>query len=482
MARSPETAEKRSRRPAPSGAWLLFAATLLLFAAVVAWPGAAGAAAKLPDSRRVAIEGVKGPGPASYDRVWVRKYGAPDPSCVLVLVPGSPAGQGGFGWVAADIAKRVDGLAVWAMDRRSNALEDTAPFRSGDAGDALPYYFGGAPFDGRRFDPVDAEQAPWARRWGAAMTLGDLRRVIKAASDGGRRCVILGGHSFGALEVPAYAAWDFNGRPGFRDLDGLVLIDGGLFNAFGSLLSANGFPPFANVGEAKARIAALQTETPFNSDEGGGIPEWQVGVVPEMVCDYALEQPDAPSALQAGGFGALILTDPPPFPITNEAFAGLFDKQALGDQGARLGHLATAGSPRGWNDGSYASVARYCSTFTQEPGNGLEWYFPVRLEIDLAQGMEQMVPNATTRYLGLRPKHLSEIDTPLYVLETKLSDGGVLRAAHKFVRRSSIRKATLVAAPRMSHYDPLMDVPAKNRFVKTVVPFLKRSMRAGDGP
>jgi hypothetical protein len=480
MGRSPERAEKRQQGPAGLGARLLFAAVL---AAVVAaaWPGAAAAATSVPDSRRVAIEGVKGPGPASYDRVWVRKYGPRNPSCVLVLVPGSPAGQGGFGWVAGDIAKRVDGLAVWAMDRRSNALEDTAPFRRGTAGDTLPYYFGGAPFEGRHFEPVDADQAPWARRWGAAMTLGDLRRVVLAASDGGRRCVILGGHSFGALEVPAYAAWDFHGKPGFRDLDGLVMIDGGLFNAFGDLLKQDGFAPFANVGEAKARIEALQTETPFNSDEGGGIPEWQVGVVPEIVCDYALEQPDAPSALQTGGFGDLILTEPPPFPVTNEAFAGLFNKQALGDQGARLGHLATSGDPRGWNDGSYSSVARFCSTFTQEPGNGMEWYFPVRLEIDLAQGMEQMVPNATTRYLGLRPQHLSEIDTPLYVLETKLSDGGVLRAAHKFVRKSQIRNPTLVDAPRMNHYDPLMDVPAKNKFVKTVVPFLKRSMRRSEG-
>ena len=38
----------------------------------------------------------------------------------------------------------------------------------------------------------------------------------------------LGGHSAGASTAVAYAAWDFAGRPGFRDLSGLVLIDGGL--------------------------------------------------------------------------------------------------------------------------------------------------------------------------------------------------------------------------------------------------------------
>ena len=36
----------------------------------------------------------------------------------------------------------------------------------------------------------------------------------------------MGGHSLGGSIATAYATWDFNGRPGGRDLSGLVLIDG----------------------------------------------------------------------------------------------------------------------------------------------------------------------------------------------------------------------------------------------------------------
>ena len=38
---------------------------------------------------------------------------------------------------------------------------------------------------------------------------------------------MLGGHSLGGSIATAYATWDFGGRAGGDDLDGLVLIDGG---------------------------------------------------------------------------------------------------------------------------------------------------------------------------------------------------------------------------------------------------------------
>ena len=164
------------------------------------------------DAPRVAIQGGHAAGPASYDRLWVRKYGPKDPRCVMVAVPGSPAGQGGFGWIAHAIAARVPGLAVWAVDRRPNAFEDVSAFGSGTPNQALGYYLGGQPFDGKHFEPVQPDQAGFVRKWGASVALRDLRHVIRGARAGGRRCVIVAGHSFGGLMVPSYAAWDFNGR------------------------------------------------------------------------------------------------------------------------------------------------------------------------------------------------------------------------------------------------------------------------------
>ena len=106
----------------------------------------------------------------------------------------------------------------------------------------------------------------------------------------------------------------------------------------------------------------------------------------------------------------------------------------------------------------------------------MEWYFPIRFEIDLAQGMQQMRPNPITRFLGLRPFSPRPDRQPPLRDPDELSDGGVLRAAHKLVRKSRIEHPTLIDASNMHHYDPLMDVPAHNRFLKTVVPFLERTI------
>lgn len=448
------------------------AATIVILAA---GSGVAGASTGAQPPR-VSIQGSNAPGPARYDQVWVRKYGPRDPQCVMVMVPGSPAGQGGFSLIAREAAARVPGLGVWTLDRRPNAFEDVSAFARGTPGQALGYYLGGESFEGKRFQPVNASQTPFARKWGASVTLRDLHRVIEQARDGGRRCVVLAGHSFGALIAPAYASWDFGGRAGFRDLDGLVLIDGGLMGAFGNLLPHDGFPPFENVGQARRRLDALQRQSPFGSEASVpvGIPEWILGVAPEITCRYALADPNGTSVLQQLGLGDVFLTHPPSFAVTNAAFAGVFFQQNFGPVGARVGSLARSGSPRPWTDGPRAGIARLCGTFTTEPGNGMEWYFPIRLEIDLAQGMQSMKPTAITRFLGLRPFHTSQINVPFYAIETRLSDGDVMKAAHRLIDRSRIHDYRLVDAEKMKHYDPLISRPRHNRFLKTVAPFLRR--------
>ena len=76
--------------------------------------------------------------------------------------------------------------------------------------------------------------------------------MVRAAGKGGRE-VILGGHSLGASLTAAYAAWDFNGKPGFEDVDGLVLIDGGLLGSFDAF----------DLAQAQQQIADLEDGNPF---------------------------------------------------------------------------------------------------------------------------------------------------------------------------------------------------------------------------
>ena len=115
-------------------------------------PVAAGAPAQaLPgDGARVEIVVPPAPGPQQFNRVWVRKYGPGDAGHVLILVAGSPSGQGNFDALAAQLVARVPGLAVWTLDRRENALEDVTGFLAGDADAALGYYFLGEEVAGRR--------------------------------------------------------------------------------------------------------------------------------------------------------------------------------------------------------------------------------------------------------------------------------------------------------------------------------------------
>ena len=80
----------------------------------------------------------------------------------------------------------------------------------------------------------------------------------------------------------AYAAWDFRGRAGHRDLSGLVLIDGGLLGALSS-------PHLAGV---KQRLEALRAGDPFFDLLGLNVP-WASGVVSALGGLYARELPDA---------------------------------------------------------------------------------------------------------------------------------------------------------------------------------------------
>ena len=144
--------------------------------------------------------------------------------------------------VARDIVRRVPETQVWIVDRREQALEDTSVFATFDPQRAQDYYLG---FQYKR---TAGEDAKYAARWGLKLQLADLRSVIRRARVGGRR-VFLGGHSAGASTAVAYAAWDFGGRPGYRDLDGLVLIDGGLLGSFAS----------ADLTRAKRELADIRT-------------------------------------------------------------------------------------------------------------------------------------------------------------------------------------------------------------------------------
>jgi hypothetical protein len=398
------------------------------------------------------------PGPAKYDKVWVQQLGPAHARRVLVLVPGTQGGAGGITPVARDIVRRVPRTQVWIVDRREQAFEDTSVFERRDPDAAHDYYLG------FKYHSVKGEDAKYVADWGLATQLRDLRAVVHRAGAGGRRDVILGGHSAGASTAVAYAAWDFGGRAGYRELDGLVLIDGGLLGSFDS----------ADLARAKSELADIRSGHVFLDLLGFGIPEI-AGIFAQTGALYAYERPNALSTLQT----LPLLPDQfkPSIPVTNEAQLGYaFDEstspKALELIHIRSGHLAASGNPRGWVDDGLTPIRRFAKAYASNDPNATEWYYPRRLLLDIdAANYVRQTPAA--RYLGLRLTHLHEIDLPLYAFSTGLTDGKVALGARRLAYRSRVPHARIVDDRHTSHLDPLSAAPRRNRFLTTVVPFLR---------
>lgn len=401
-----------------------------------------------------------GPGPAKYDRVFVQQLGPVTAKNVLVLVPGTNGGAGGIVPVARDIVRRVPEMQVWIVDRREQAFEDTSVFATEDPQQAQDYYLG------FHYSRMAGEDAKFAADWGLRLQLADLRSVIRRARSGGRR-VFLGGHSAGASTAVAYAAWDFGGHPGYRDIAGLVLIDGGLLGSFKS----------ADLARAKSELADIRSGKVFFDILGLGLPEIN-GIFTEVGALWAYKRPDEPSVLQQ--YPLLPDFVKPPVRVTNEAqFGYAFDEStspdALSIIHIRAGRLADSGDPRGWHDGELTPLRRHARAWAAEAPNATEWYYPRRLllDIDAASPLRQ---TPAAKFLGLRVRHGDEIDGVLYAFSTALTKGRVARGARRLAARSRIRAYTVVDDRGTSHLDPLSAAPSRNHFLKSVVPFLRRAI------
>ena len=236
-------------------------------------------------------------------------------------------------------------------------------FAGGDPDEAFDYYLRLQTVDGRRFQPLRGEDFPFTRR-GLNLALRDLRQVILAARAGGRRKVILGGHSLGASTAVAYSTWDFSGRPGYEDVDGLVLIDGGLKGTFTSPTSE----------EAKQRYQELQSADPFVDLLGIGLP-WAAGAFAESAALYARKKPNQLSRAAAvptdparvQGAGADHERGGPGLRLRRDHVPG--EVRADPGQGRATG---AERQPPAVANGEVTPIQHLAQTFATEPGNGIE--------------------------------------------------------------------------------------------------------------
>ncbi len=429
------------------------------------------------------IDGFDEPGtPERYDKVGILKIGPERARNVLVLNPGTSASAAYFRQLSELIVSRTRGWQVWSVERRENLLEDHSVADRAKARKATPqelfdYYLGYLtnPAVTTHFTAVPDADVPFARGWGMRVAVEDLRRVVRAARRKGGE-VVLGGHSLGGTITSAYATWDFNGRPGARDLDGLVFIDGG------------SGPTPVTPEQAAQSLQQLQAGPPWLAF--GGIPAPFAGLFNIVASTTVRIAPHEPAILTT--WPLLPANLKPPVPVVNEAGYGYAldadtSPPSLRAAHVNAGRLAAAGDPRGWDRAGELTpiqrVARMFSGWGLRGLDGTAWYHPRRLTID-AGAVAAGNAHPAQAVLDVRATHGADLpdDLRIYAFGAALGGQRVLDAARNLAGQSGIPADQLTLVDRQAtytHIDPLSAHP-ENAFVDALRPFLRDLRREED--
>jgi pimeloyl-ACP methyl ester carboxylesterase len=376
--------------------------------------------------------------PADLNRIgFVRHWFGPEkpksPNAILILVPGFLGGSENFGYVGRRLVTRNHGLQVWALDRRNNFLENRCGMEAAQSNEspqqAATYYLLGVAVSGCPSEADDPGAEAWDGvaheyslsqqeavsvgmvEWGLDLELRDIRDLVNYASSTYPRAkVFLGGHSLGGMSSQLYAAWRFGeGKQtaGWHDLNGLVLIDGGLDGPNWEQLL---------VPQYFATRALVNSGIVFWDDfERGATP--LLGFLAEIGGMAASLFPDQESFLWSTLPPPLNWPDPATCPTNKAIFAALTDDET-GFDSTFMMHQGEIGDPVdangdgqpdscaapnegqtlvGWRDFDDTDPPEVSSTdlwasstWSRTETNAVEWYFSTHLnaDIDLASNLD----------------------------------------------------------------------------------------------
>ena len=377
-------------------------------------PPAYRVAPKAIQTNYVTIAGYAEPKtPKQYNRAYYLRYfaAASKPNTVFVLMPGLFAGAADLDLLARQLVASMPETEVWALDRRANALEDRSAMirslRTRNPQLAYDYYVKNVGKAGG-FIPTEPGALRFTAFWGLEVHLKDLHEVVKRA-ERAADTVILGGHSLGGSIVSFYSSYDFaKGKtpdPGYAHTDGLLLLDGVLGRTGGFSWQGEGL----SIGQI--RLIASREDL----EAGVGDPFIRNSFDPLSAAKYevsALLASFAPAELSPGGFVA--------YPATNRAVAGILNEAQYGlspvfgvsvgeAEGATFGGNLLAvllDGAQGVYSSTVTGVKAGSSAVTWRRGNperdvtelgafvrsrsllatnSNEWYFPLRLGLDMIQ-------------------------------------------------------------------------------------------------
>ncbi|MER5836588.1 hypothetical protein ABT116_38735 [Streptomyces sp. NPDC002130] len=252
-----------------------------------------------------------GPRPAACDWLSYLRYrsahgpaASADADRILIAQPGILEGAGAFDSVARNTVTRAaeQGLHIefWALDRRSNCLEDRTGIASGDQHTAVDYYYRGKPVGGRTFDGFAGNaELGWMAKLGIEQTVRDQYDLLTAelpTQAQRKRKVLCGGHSLGGVITGYFAAADFDG-------DRATTADAGYNQCAGY---------FALDTTVSTSLADLSGSIPGDTnlpdiDLGHGVVQAGLdsGVLPRTLSAPVLLNPETMTLLGIAGLGAL---------------------------------------------------------------------------------------------------------------------------------------------------------------------------------
>jgi pimeloyl-ACP methyl ester carboxylesterase len=517
----------------------------------VDWPAADVPASTTPETGiRREIFQVEAPSPAAnptsgeatpeaFDATQVARYrqdvDPPAPARAIVIAyPGFLGGAGTFDALAKNLVRRAadDGVAieVWAIDRRSNLLEDRLGLdtaeAAGNAEIAQGYYFGADTIGGEEFPGFRVDdEVSYMSEWGLATHVDDLHAVIALVPEAERRGrVFLLGHSLGASFAEAYAAWRFSlDFRGADELAGLVLVDGALGEA-----------PVSEIEYHEGSSSGLVSVPGIDALRGEGpryveLPFFGVAVLPrvEILAMRALDEPAAVIADEGrdSALRLLLLMGDRPIPaMTNAAALGW----AMDEGSDGISFTAVScGEPTGgsveeyenpisqstlvrptdsdatydWIDATsddpdeFTPLANLAHSFVDGRTNFPEWYFPTRLSLDLgAVGGGAIRPDGWQVEFGLRASDGPLNDAPILAIGTELVEAVQYEAVRSRVApligdgrpaagvgRDEDGGFRILDASALTHIDPVTasDRP-DNPVPAAIVEFVVANAEAGD--